>query len=297
MRRLLTLRQFPGFADAELSDLANIADNGFEATYAPGDVVAEPGHVEAIHLVVEGSLAGGTRSWHANQMFGLFEVLAGRPIAHRVIATSRTRVLSLASSDFAEVLEDSYSVLHSARKALARRLLYIERTSGELPPSSAPPSLADLPQHKLGMVERLIILRQQMQFASGRAQALAAIAQASEERRFPAHVTIAEAGEEAAGGVIVLTGLVRATRPDGNSIVYGPGDNFGGLSTMASLPLDRSFETMTPVRSLFTPARVIMDIMEDHTDYALGLLSRLAARLLDHEAEPPPMPLPCDTAN
>lgn len=297
MRRLLTLRQFPGFAEAELSDLANIADNTYETTFAAGDVIAEPGHLEAIHLVIEGNLAGGSRSWAANQLFGLFEVLAGRPIAHRVIATVKTRVLSLAANDFSEILEDSYSVLHSARKAMTRRLLFIERNGRQLHPQHTPFTLADLPNHKLGMVERLIILRQQMQFAAGRAQALAAIAQASEERQFPAGVVIADIGEEAAGGLIVLTGLVRATRPDGYSVVYGPGDGFGGLSTMAALPFDRTFETMTPVRSLFTPARVIMDIMEDHTDYALGLLSRLASHLLDLEAEPPATPPEYDTAN
>jgi CRP-like cAMP-binding protein len=297
MRRLLTLRQFPGFAEAELSDLANIADNGFESTFAAGEVVAEPGHLEALHLVVDGQLSSGTRSWAANQLFGLFEVLAGRPILHSVVATKKTRVLSLAAHDFAEVLEDSYSVLHSARKAIARRLLFIERSGVDIAPMSTPFSLADLPNHKLGMVERLIILRQQMQFATGRAQALAAIAQASEERQFPAGVVIADIGEEAAGGLILLTGLVRATRADGQSKVYGPGDQFGALSTMASLPLERTFETMTPVRGLFTPARVIMDIMEDHTDYALGLISRLAARVLDLQGEPPPTPPEYDTAN
>jgi CRP-like cAMP-binding protein len=297
MRRLLTLRQFPGFADAELSDLANIAENGFETTFVAGDVVAEPGHLEAIHLVMEGSLAGGARSWTTNQLFGLFEVLAGRPIAHRVVATTRTRVLSVAAADFSEILEDSYSVLHSARKALARRLLFIERNGQRIPPPSTPFTLADLPDHKLGMVERLIILRQQMQFASGRAQALAAIAQASEERRFPANVVVADIGEESAGSTVVLTGLIRATRSDGESIVYGPGDGFGALSTMAALPFDRAFQTMTPVRTLFTPARALMDIMEDHTDYALGLISRLAARLLDLEIEPPATPPEYDTAN
>jgi CRP-like cAMP-binding protein len=297
MRRLLTLRQFPGFAEAELSDLANVADNVFESTYAAGDVIAEPGHLESLHLVVEGKLAGGTRTWSVNQLFGIFEVLAGRPIAHRVVAATKTRVLSLAAHDFSEILEDSYSVLHSARKAIARRLLFIERSGVHIAPPSTPFQLADLPHHRLGMVERLIILRQQMQFASGRAQALAAIAQASEERQFPSGVVIADVGEESAGGIIVLTGIVRATLPDGSSKVYGPGDGFGALSTMASLPLDRTYQTMTPVRTLFTPARVIMDIMEDHTDYALGLISRLATRLLDLEAEPPVTPPEYDTAN
>lgn len=296
MRRILTLRQFAGFAEAELSDLANIADNVVEVTYEAGDVVAEPGRLSAIHLVVDGAIAGGSRTWAANQMFGLFEILAGRPIRHRVTATRRTRTLALAANDFSELLEDSYSVLHSARKALARRLQFIEHTGGTVPTTSPIP-LADLPDHKLGMVERLIVLRHQMQFANGRAQALAALAQASEERRFPAGVVIGDIGEEPAGGMFLLTGLLRATRADGHSIVYGPGDGFGALATMAALPLDRTYETMTPIRGLFTPARAIMDVMEDHTDYALGVVSRMAAKLLDLEAEPRPSPLEYDTAN
>jgi hypothetical protein len=40
-----------------------------------------------------------------------------------------------------------------------------------------------------------------------------------------------------------------------------------------------------------------MDIQEDHTDYALGLNSRLASRLLDLEGEPPPTPPEHDTTN
>jgi CRP-like cAMP-binding protein len=290
MRGILTLRQHPAFADADLSDLASLVGNASERIFEAGEVVAEAGWLDAIYFIVEGELCGGSRVWPANQLFGVFEVIAGRGIPHRVVACTRTRAMCVNASDFSELLEDCYSVLHSVRRALARRLLFIERTSSLTPMGAQLLSGFGLPDYPLGMVERLIVLRQQMQFAAGRAQALAALAQASEEHRYTEGATLGLAGELAGGGVVILEGVVRATRPDGQSIVYGPGDGFGGLSTMAGIPLERTFEAMTPVRVLFTPARAVMDIMEDHTDYTLGLIARMAGKLLDLEREPSVLP-------
>jgi CRP-like cAMP-binding protein len=287
IRRLLTLRRFPGFAGAELTDIANIAENVVDASYAPGMVVAPPGRVSAIHLIVEGRLRSGEREWGENQLVGAFEVMASRRSPTGIVAAEPTRTLRLAAADFAELLEDSYSILTSARRTLARRLLALEARHSHVLPRAAVRIEAELGHHPLGMVDRLILLRQQMAFAAGRAQALAALAQASEDIQFPAGAVLAEHGDMAMRGLIVLAGAVQSTRPDGEVIVLGVGEGIGGLEILGETTHERTVTAITPVRALACPAAALYDVMEDHTDFALGVVSRLAGAMLDLEAAPP----------
>jgi hypothetical protein len=53
IQRMLTLRQVPGFGDADLSELATIAENLVERTFVAGATVASPAtRVPAIHLIL-----------------------------------------------------------------------------------------------------------------------------------------------------------------------------------------------------------------------------------------------------
>jgi CRP-like cAMP-binding protein len=281
IRRLLTLRRFPGFAEAELGDIATIAENVVETSFAAGQTVAPPGRVAAIHLIVDGRLRAGDREWGQNQLFGAFEVMADRRTSLGAVAVEPTHTLRLAASDFAEVLEDSYSILASARRMLARKLLALEASQSDVIPRGPVRVEAELAIHPLGMVDRLILLRQQMAFAAARAQALATLAQASEDIQFPAGAVLAERGQPATRGLIVLGGAVQSTRADGQVIVLGPGEGIGGLEMLAELPSSGTFTAVTPVRALSCPASALFDVMEDHTDFALGILSRLAGAAID----------------
>lgn len=292
IQRLLTLRQFPGFADAELSELASIAENLIETTYEAGTVVAgPPGRLDAIHLVVDGRLHSAQIEWGANQLFGAFEVIAGRGVPSPVIAAVTTRTLQLPASDFAEILEDSHGVLTSARRALARRLLSLARGTYESP---TPISIETSPATALGLVDRLILLRQQIPFTTARIQALAALAQATEEAHWPAGAEIVTEGELANGALMILEGAVQITSTRRGRRVVGPGASFGWLETLGEVPFEHRAEAITPVRALRCPRVAIFDVMEDHTDFAVGLVSKLASALLDVAAMPSPVGLAND---
>jgi hypothetical protein len=278
VQRMLTLRQLPGFGDADLSELATIAENVVERTFAPRATVAEPGgRFPAIHLVVEGRLeaAASRHAWGPRRLFGALETIAGRAVPERVVAASATRTLELATADLTELLEDNYSVLSSARRTLACRLLALGAA-----PAAHRPALVDDRRRPLGMVERLVILRAQPRFAGASIQALSALAQAAEELQIPARSPIHRAGEDAGGMLVILDGVARALRAAGPDTLV-PGAELGALESLAERPYAADVDAVTAVRALRLPGAALLDVMEDHTDFAITLIGRLAGELLD----------------
>jgi CRP-like cAMP-binding protein len=247
--------------------------------------------VPAIHLVVEGAIAieGTGVTWGPRTLFGALEVMSGRTLAGAAVAQGRTTTLQLASADFAEVLEDNFGLLSSTRRSLARRAL-----AADLGPRPLPPTIERPGSQPLSMVERLMVLRRQLPFASGRIQGLATLAQATEEQRWAPGTVITRAGDAADGAYIVIEGAVRAVRSHGEPRVLGPGVGFGDLETLAEVPLVETVEAITAVRTLHCPADATFDVLEDHTDLALAMVSTLAGALLDAGAMPilgsPPEP-------
>jgi len=284
IQRVLALRQLPGLGDADLSDLATIAENAVERTFTARTTVAAPGsRVAALHLVVEGRLeaAASRHAWGPRRLFGALEAIAGRAVAERVVAAPGTRTLQLATADLAEILEDNYSVMAGARRTLARRLLAPGTARLERPRAPA----AEL-GGPLEMMERLLILRAQPRFAGAPLQALSTLAQATDELQVPARTPIHRAGQDADGLMILLGGLAQVSRPGGLELLE-PGAAIGALESLAERPYTGDVDAVTAVRVLHLPGAALLDVMEDHTDFATALLGRLAGELLDLARLPP----------
>jgi CRP-like cAMP-binding protein len=253
------------------------------AAFAAGAVIAGAGaRVSAMHLVLDGRLevrGPGARSWGPREVYGELEVLAERRTSSPVIAATPTRTLQLTSTELGELLEDNFGLLIAALRDLAARLLPA-RGAWRLHALHVPRA------ESLGLVERLIVLRQQVPFAHGHLQALAMLAHASEELSFPAGAVLARAGEPVTECLVVLEGRVAARGPDGATHVLGPGDVIGNLETLAGARHERTLEAVTPVRALRSGETAIFDALEDHTDFGLAIIARLAGALLDLPVAP-----------
>jgi CRP-like cAMP-binding protein len=277
LRRLFALRQFATFANVDLAELAVLADNVSEQAFAPGAEVA-PGDTRlgALHLVLDGrieSRTGGTlEAWGPRDVFGMLEVLAGRPILAPAISTVETHTLQLRAHDTYEILEDNFGVLHAVIRGLAGRLAVADRTT-----TPATESL----RHRLTLVERVIVLRQQLPFADGRLQPLAALAQGCEEVAWPAGTKITSTSQVADGFMIVLDGTLRAIRGGGQTQLLQPGDSIGALEALAGIRHRYDVETTLPVKGLRCSAATIVDVLEDHTDLGLVMVGNFARALLD----------------
>lgn len=283
VQRLLTLRQFPGFEDAALDELAIIAENVVEEQFSTGATVLAPARSAQLHLVVEGRVSSPEgRSWGRHELVGALEAIARRRIRDPIIAEVPTRTLRLAAGDFRGILEDNFGLLASVRRSFARSLLL----DPPLPP--IPPSRPSIDDAQLGMVERLIVLRRYMPFGKGRIEALAALAQASEDIRLPAKTLVGTHGDPATSVLLLLDGTVHGSH-DGVSFVMGPGHAPGALESLAEAPYASTMSTLTPVRALRFPNAALFDVLEDHTDLALAMVESLAGALVDRYRERVPV--------
>jgi CRP-like cAMP-binding protein len=277
IHRLLTLRQFPGFADAELEELAVIGDNVSERTLIEYEIAAPAGRVPPLQLIVEGRIEHGPHVYGPRQVFGALEVMAGRALVDPAITTAPTRVLQLAPADFANLLEDNFGLLSNVRRSLARRLLAAGANS------YARPRLPYIVRpESLGLVDRLVLLRHQLTFSTGRIQALASLAQATREVHFHPGESITRAGALATSSYVLIDGTVRGQ--DGRTLA--PNDALGVIESLAESAYTVTAEAVTHVRALETPSISLFDVIEDHTDLALALVARLASELLDVEPTP-----------
>lgn len=279
VERVLTLRQFPGFDEADVSELSIVAENVKEQAFEAGEEVIAAGASPALHLVIEGKLVGQTsrHTWSQHEVLNATEAMSRRRTREAVIAEVPTRTLRLSAKDFAEILEDNFGFLSNVRRALARRLL-----TAAVAPSLTPSveEVGALPE-TLGMVDRLIVLRTLMPFAKGRIEALAALAQAAEEIRIPAHTEIGVAGVLSTSVLILLEGSASCARPGASPVIVGPGHAIGALETLGEVPFTTTIRTLGAVRALRCPGAALFDVLEDHTDLALGMIESLSGSVLD----------------
>src|SRR5512146_1596290 len=114
LRRMLALRRFAVVADAELAELALLAENVVEARFPAGSLIARANQrLGALHLVLDGTIECGGMTWGPQRVFGALEVLAERELAAPAIAKTETTTLQLFSPDVTEFLEDSFGVLRT----------------------------------------------------------------------------------------------------------------------------------------------------------------------------------------
>lgn len=280
LRRLIELRRFPLFAGAELAELATLAENVVEATYPSGAVIAAPERLEAVHLIVSGQIDAGPERFAAREAFGWLDVLARRPLAAAAVAVGETRTLRLAASDVGEILEDNFGLLVVALRELATRALAAQRTA---PP---PRRLAAPPPGPLGLVERMIVLRQRTPFTSARLGALAILAYESQETIWPAGHVVSRSGEPARSACFILDGDLRAAPADQGPALLAPGSVVGVLESLAGVRHARSISAVTPVRALEIASTAIFDVLEDHPELGLSMLETFARELIDAAPAP-----------
>ncbi|CAN5911682.1 hypothetical protein BH11MYX2_BH11MYX2_01840 [soil metagenome] len=295
VQRLLTLRKFPGLADAEIGELAIIAENVVEQTFPAGAVVASasrraPGEKHpdqlfspsgpALHLVISGKLGTASgRTWGPHEVCGALQAMAGRRTTEDIVAQEETQTLRLTAADFREILEDNFGLLSAVRRTLSRELVSLSPK----PPTQEeakvllPEVASDAP---LGMVERLMVLRKRLAFGKGRIEALAALSQSADEVRVPARTDLATLGELPMAVTIILEGTAQVLRPEGQTVL-GPGNSIGAIEALGETPFVASITTLTPVRALRFPCTALLDVLEDHTDLALAMVESLATNLLE----------------
>ena len=123
------------------------------------------------------------------------------------------------------------------------------------------------------------------------------------EREYPAGDTLARAGHEGSGLLILVHGSARRTQPqpDGSELPTGqlaPGAVIGEMSLYGEVPHQETVTALAPCVALALPRWDFQTTLRENPDIAIRLLGVLCARLLAAEqrtASDPNRPLSATT--
>jgi CRP-like cAMP-binding protein len=280
----MKLRSFGAFADLAPAHLAVLAELAEERFYPAGALIQPEGTpARQIHYLIEGEVEIRRRGRPVRKLGPLSVVnglaaLAGVLRGHEVVAVADTTALSFTHEDQVDVFEDNFEILAGVLRGVAGALLDARALAGPAAPrESPPPPAADRP---LGLVDKIAALRRAAPYDDAPLEALAELARESPEVRHAAGERLWSAGEHAGWSIVVVAGCVAATDEHAGQLRFGAGAMAGALESMAGRA--RRFDAVaeTDVIGVRVDGGTLLDILEDNTDMALGLLHSLARDVL-----------------
>lgn len=292
LQRILAIRSFPGIEVLGLPEVTLIAGNMVERFLPAGTTVVRANtRPSLVHFVLRGridstSVHGVELSFGPRTIFGVLTALSGELANSDAVAGVDTWTLSLTNADIAELLDEHFTLVRGVSRTLGT--LVVERLKGmplEHLQKSFIASPARVPEHELGLAERILVLKtQQIGIGPKRIQALASIAREAEEVRLAAGTTVWKAGDAADESLVILGGKLRLERADGQSWHAEAVQVVGGLEALGKADRWYDLTCETEVRALRIERRRIIDVLEDHTQVARDMVQGLARtldRLLD----------------
>ncbi len=209
-------------------------------------------------------------------VLGSVALLAELPEGYGAIALKPTTALMLPADEMLEVFEDHFEVVRAALRGLAGGLLELRREMGtggfhatDWEPTSEPPPPLDL-------VGRIAQLRDAMPFAGARMEALADLARDVREARLESGHRLWSEGDSSDSFYFLLHGTVAAESSTGMAMTFGPGDVVGSLGTLAGERRWYSATTTSDLVALRLDAETLLDVMEDHFDFAMAMVRSMA---------------------
>ena len=301
LERALFLRTFPMINDVPPADLAGLAENAREHTFRAGDVLSRRGQrTREFHIVVEGAIeASGGEFLEPTRIgpkegTGFLTMLAGVEDGYDARALEDTITLSFDDDLFYEILEDHFSLAHLVIKRLAGRTLSFRRRIASGTYLAPEERIYHVPGRPLDFVERVMMLmRPGSVFGDASLEAIARLARTTIEVSIPAGVTLWKTGDRSDEIYVILRGTVACTTQWGAArFRAGPGYPLGNLERFSGDPRWFTAVTETPLVALRGETEPLLDILEDHFDLTLGLITAMARRVIDIQKETGPRAAP-----
>lgn len=297
--RYLYFRSMPGgprFSDLALLPLAEHAE---EVVFRRRTRLLAAGTpAEYVYFLMQGVVDlimpdGTTRGTiSAPGVVGVFAVMADVDMTYDVIARDEVVALAVESEFFRETFEDNFDVALEIIGSLSRQLLalrpHLPRES--LPSVQVPGQILRL--RRLGLVERMLVVRRFDLFGPGALTGLTEIAQLFQETELAEGELLFRAGEHADTFHLLLSGELSLRWPDSVETVH-PGPPISNLETFAGRPREATAVVTKRARILYIAWEALVDVLEDHTDMALEIISRLAQVVMlfaGSSVAPPPPP-------
>ena len=283
MELLVALKAVAPFASLPPEDLALLVERSTLRTFGPGaSVVARGATVDAIHVVVDGSLVEerAGQAWALREPYeivGGVDALAGSNADVEVRAKVATRTLEIERETLLDVCYDRFDVLSAIATGVATMAMAARHrlgTTAGFGRAAAAPS--DGPSHELNLAERVAFLRSLPLSLDGAVLTLAGIAARTAQVTLEAGETVWRTGDRADHVLLIVSGVLDCAVGEGIRFALGPREAAGVLDALAAVPRWYDATASTRVVALRTRLADVMDILEDDPDAAVVGLTQLA---------------------
>ncbi len=277
--RVLYLRTVPALRGLASAELVRVAQFARERHFPKGAFLLEKGkRAEAFHVVVEG-LVRVRRPWGdqtigPRDVVGFLHLLARTEGGLEARADSEVLTLEFDADVQMDLCEEHFSILLTYARFLSRSLLQ----ASDAPPPWAPAPVVRpvAPRQGPELVERILALYRSEAFCNCSLDALAELARHLSEVQFPGGGTVWKAGERSDWFLLMESGAVGVPL----EAPLGAGQVTGLEEALAGWPRRREVLALEDSLALRVEIEPFLDILEDHFEMAMALLSSMASRLL-----------------
>lgn len=257
-----------------------------EEHYQPGAIIYREGaNPEFIHYVVRGKVelrTAGKPPWSFGEhsAIGGLDAFQGQGHSRTAVAVEETLILKVPIEDYFELMEDNFDFAKTMMTVLFTGVEEVStKLNGEIvyPPDDPLPLQLAI-DSQLGLVERLIVLRNARALRRVRLQVLVRLAQLAEEQRLAPGNFVWSRGEQAEAYFAIASGRVFAARNEPSiGAEFGPGSVIAPLAAFSNQEQLYEARALTPLLVLRVRKGDFWDVMEDHADLARAMLGFGAA--------------------
>jgi CRP-like cAMP-binding protein len=273
-----------GFGDLEPWALDRLSGMIEEEEPAPGSLVYDTGQLPdhfyflrrgRVELAREGR---PTQVVEGPRALGMLDALLERPRRHSCRARGPAELAKVPMDAWLGLLEDSFPLARASVANLVDSVALLEgrRHAAEVPAVRAPLRLASSGA-ALDLVDRLALLMSVPPLRGCSVQSIGDLALASDEARFAAGAPLWTPGGSPESVVVVIEGIVEATR-DRDAAIWrgGAGQVVCGIGGFGPLRATWQARAATNVRTLSFELEDWFDVMEENFDMVRTTLANLA---------------------
>jgi CRP-like cAMP-binding protein len=292
VERVLYLGSLPLFGNLPPHELALLAEYASEKRVKGGTVLHGRGEVVgSLYVVVEGNLAltrNGQKLGKAGprEAVGVLGLLAGADEGIEVCTEGECVLLEIEGDAVRDVFEEHFSILDHAIGATCRMVREARRQIPQDAGYPAPASTSSIRRRKdLDLVERILFLRSTLMMRHAPIRALAELAKVAEEMVIaPGEAIWHEGDDEVEWFLVLVSGTVTARTKAGQTFSFGATDAIGVLDALANQPRWYEATADQEIVALKIEAEGLEDVLEDHVEMGLELLSMLAGQAISASA-------------
>ena len=274
------IRDVALFDFISVDELFRIAEGGDELRHHPGrELFRAEGIPDGVYILVEGTVAehdadGGVAEHRAPAVLGFGDVVRGTPA--RVTARAVDDVLSIrvAAADFLTMVSDNPLLA----QGLFRMLLTVDRGRALARPDRWLPEsgLEAAVNRAPSAADQALLLRRHPLLTRAAADAVLALAEATEEVSFAKGDLLVDAGRVSAVYLVLSGAVVMETRGSGSTQVSA-GTTLGLAETLAGVASPWTIRAETDGRARRLSREALFAVLGDHVDLMQDLFGAVLA--------------------